>query len=396
MNCLALFLAAAMISGDESPASYWDFDQITDGECVDARGGLHASVSGATCVQGALHGALYFDGVDDHAAVTAIDDVRNSIGSFEEGTISAWFRFDHSPGFMDIETIFYLGAQQDFSEFGTSANCFQLEIGHFSAQRRLYWTMISTNGDVTDIPLCWSTTDQLTRGQWYHIVSTTSAEGTRVYLNSIELFDSSVLTWNFGDATKRRFLGDVDAQEVLWFGRGLWNDEQKYFEGCIDEVKIWDRAIAPEEVEAEFELAAGTGALEIDQSVPEELLATADLQLTGHCDNITELGWRVGDGTPTVQPVVTPISTWLRTVPATAVPAGRHVLTVTGRNAARRSFSDERIVVQPDLNADSMVNVLDLLQVISMWGDCNPCPEDLSGSGGVDIEDLLIILASWN
>ena len=247
----SLAFAFSVSRGDV--VTHWTFDIVENGASAELATGLDVDVVGATLQQGALHGCLYFDGVDDVASVQDIGSAQASVGSFAEGTISCWFRFDHSPSFMDIETIFYLGAENSYSSYGTSANCYELEIGHFSSQRRLYWTNILTQDVDTDVPLCWSTTDHLDTSRWYHIVSTTSANGTRIFLDDVEIFDPGACTWQFGDETTRRFLGDVIEQEVIWFGKGLWNDEHQFYEGAIDEFKIWNRAITPEEVHAEYE-----------------------------------------------------------------------------------------------------------------------------------------------
>ena len=48
-----------------------------------------------------------------------------------------------------------------------------------------------------------------------------------------------------------------------------------------------------------------------------------------------------------------------------------------------------------DVNGDGVVNVSDLLMVISAWGSCTDCPEDLDGDGEVNVSDLLLILSYW-
>lgn len=48
-----------------------------------------------------------------------------------------------------------------------------------------------------------------------------------------------------------------------------------------------------------------------------------------------------------------------------------------------------------DLNNDNVVNVLDLLSLLSAWGDCPGCPEDLNGDDVVNVLDLLEQLGAW-
>lgn len=48
-----------------------------------------------------------------------------------------------------------------------------------------------------------------------------------------------------------------------------------------------------------------------------------------------------------------------------------------------------------DVNGDLAVDISDLLDVLSTWGDCPGCATDLDQSTSVDIEDLLIVLGDW-
>lgn len=55
-------------------------------------------------------------------------------------------------------------------------------------------------------------------------------------------------------------------------------------------------------------------------------------------------------------------------------------------------------LVVGDLNQDQIVNVADLLLLISQWGPCpaaGNCPADLDASGAVSTVDLLTLLANW-
>lgn len=60
------------------------------------------------------------------------------------------------------------------------------------------------------------------------------------------------------------------------------------------------------------------------------------------------------------------------------------------------------IVLPGDLNADGLVNIDDLMEVISRWGEIcdntdNDCQgADLDQSGEVDMEDLLILIGNWS
>lgn len=49
-----------------------------------------------------------------------------------------------------------------------------------------------------------------------------------------------------------------------------------------------------------------------------------------------------------------------------------------------------------DINGDGVVNVQDLLLVMSNWGTCaGSCPGDVTGDGVVNVSDLLAVIAAW-
>ncbi len=48
----------------------------------------------------------------------------------------------------------------------------------------------------------------------------------------------------------------------------------------------------------------------------------------------------------------------------------------------------------PDINGDGVVNVSDLLILLSLWGTSD-CRADFNGDGDVNVSDLLILLAAW-
>ena len=49
----------------------------------------------------------------------------------------------------------------------------------------------------------------------------------------------------------------------------------------------------------------------------------------------------------------------------------------------------------PDTDGNSIINIHDLLAVISNWGECGECPGDVDDSGVVDVTDLLTVINGW-
>ena len=48
-----------------------------------------------------------------------------------------------------------------------------------------------------------------------------------------------------------------------------------------------------------------------------------------------------------------------------------------------------------DFDGSGAVDTDDLLSLLAAWGPCGDCPEDLDDSGAVDTDDLLGLLAAW-
>jgi hypothetical protein len=48
-----------------------------------------------------------------------------------------------------------------------------------------------------------------------------------------------------------------------------------------------------------------------------------------------------------------------------------------------------------DSNQDLLVNIDDLVNVITSWGPCQSCSADLNGDGTVNIDDLIFVITHW-
>jgi hypothetical protein len=105
-------------------------------------------------------------------------------------------------------------------------------------------------------------------------------------------------------------------------------------------------------------------------------------------------------------------------VPATDSPSGLNGQPVLGRISVSRSnhswdpdtmsgpewddISTEELTIGTtamdcpgDINADGVVNSLDLVDVLATWGPCTNCDEDFDFSGVVNVYELTTILANW-
>ena len=48
-----------------------------------------------------------------------------------------------------------------------------------------------------------------------------------------------------------------------------------------------------------------------------------------------------------------------------------------------------------DVNADGVIDVTDLVQIVLDWGPCPGCPTDIDGDGEVAVGDLIAVVVAW-
>ncbi len=63
--------------------------------------------------------------------------------------------------------------------------------------------------------------------------------------------------------------------------------------------------------------------------------------------------------------------------------------------AASLATSPAQAACSVDVNGDELVNVLDLLDVLTDWGPCPGCTTDINNDDVVDVLDLLAVLSNW-
>lgn len=202
----------------------------------------HAS----TTAPGAIGQALEFDGYDDYVdagSPASLDNLSNF-------TYAAWIRIDgYVSNFLpimgkgngsagaNVEKRFVVNSNDATCTGGDGSTdgCLEISINTSGATRAAY-TPAGT----------------IRPGRWYH-VAVTYANGTapKVYVNGVE---SSYVSQNAGSGT--------DADEAAGpFLVGSWNHDgsltpggQGWFDGRIDDVRVYNRVLPPEEINKLYRL----------------------------------------------------------------------------------------------------------------------------------------------
>ena len=201
---------------------YWSFDVGKGGaKAVDMSGnGNNGTLTNmnttAAWVGGKIGNALEFDRVNDYVAITPISNTK--------GSISAWVK----PAFNLDPSSYYsiLAGTNTGNDWSLQANTF----GGYDNYELDYRGAYGTNCEVVAQP---DQTSNTAWQQWAHVAVTWNiATGAEIFVNGVLVGTSSCTT---GSPSLSSY--QIGAKD----GGSLWN-------GLIDEVRVYNRALSPEEI----------------------------------------------------------------------------------------------------------------------------------------------------
>lgn len=188
--------------------------------------GNDGTIYGATWTTGISGKALQFDGMDDYV------DVDDDVYSATTGSMEAGLKLD------DTSSVAYriIGVGKsgnDYFVFDLQQNG---KVIHF----------LKTGGTIR-----WKyrTIRTLSPGVWYHVVVTQEGIAPKTYINGDEVsteLESGSTSYN------SYYLDDLGAGNKYLIGRSSYAPRY-YFNGIIDEVAIYSRALTPEEIKAHYD-----------------------------------------------------------------------------------------------------------------------------------------------
>lgn len=201
----------------------WHFD----GSAQDTSGsGNHGTIKGATFVQGISGQALGFDGVDDMVVVP-----HSSSLSLEKYTVEAWVKTREFGTHNVILRKRYEPSWMDNYGLAISPNG-TVNAGSYSPD---IWTWFGT-GSVR----------QISAGEWYHIAATYDRTAFKIYINGI-LENSVNIQYSPYQNNQQLVIGRACDGDPCMF-----RPSAPSFNGIIDEVRIYNRALSASEIQAEY------------------------------------------------------------------------------------------------------------------------------------------------
>ena len=212
------YISNHTLKSDPYLSEIWRFDEGVDNLTSDSSGEeSDATINGASWATGKYGSALNFDGTNDY--VEAIPQTPVS-GAF---TVALWAKVSDD------------AARNIISTTGPSDYGFNMEFlngNEINASIGTGTGWLATTANVTL---------QYNHINWYHIAYAVNQTGYRIFVNG-----TLVKTWTYGPGTPLLF----DVNHTLNIGRR--HDGTEYFNGTIDEVKVWRRALSDTEVLDEY------------------------------------------------------------------------------------------------------------------------------------------------
>ena len=183
------------------------------------------TIHGATLTNGVSGGALSFDGNGDYVDCGS----DSSLNITDEITIEAWVKLNGWPPANDYANIVGKtggsGGNNDFSYM-----IYVVESSH----------SIRPHVRESDGNIIWFDSTSINLNTWYHIVQVADGNNLRLYINGVE--DSNSLKPY--DGTIKSIDGNVYIAH---------DTREEYFNGTIDEIRIYNRALTLAEIQQNFE-----------------------------------------------------------------------------------------------------------------------------------------------
>ena len=244
--------------------SWWTGDEDADDHIGDHDGSLNGAEAG---VEGMVDGAFRFDGVDDYIEVPSSPDFNLGMDDF---TIDAWVNLSHVDP-QEIYPVIMRGLciSADFSYADWLLFVFNGQIG-----------FTRFDGAETTFAVSWTPLPNT----WYHLAVVRSVDMLSFYVDGQQQGDAiNIGSMDYGPGPVADMNVNIGREE----GGELCVKKDRWWNGELDEIKLYNRALTALEIEALFHMRGeckdsdGDGVLNGDDSCPD-----SDLRSTIVLDDI--------------------------------------------------------------------------------------------------------------
>ncbi len=220
------------------PIAHWMLDDGTGTTAVDSAGGNDGTLfnwpATPTWVAGVLNGGLSFDGSNDRVDVGTFDVAGSGL------TLMGWFNADALPDTTDPRLISKASSTAEADAW------WQLSIltNAGTANIRLRAKAGGTTSTLVD------SSTSLNAGEWYFAVGTYDAATgeMKLYLNGIEVASQI-----------HPVAGPLSTNGSVPVALGANGSPEQFFDGVLDDLRIYDRALSASEIADRYAAGGGGG-----------------------------------------------------------------------------------------------------------------------------------------
>lgn len=201
-------------------------------------------------VNGIIEGKAYDFNGDDYIEIKSDGKAPAQISELATGTISLWFKARKWDIDKTMLPILYYGRNEKCPDaFDATNGGMIIEVGHggIFPSKNVFFTVYDKECEYPT--MCFDSNDGIgiiEPGKWYHFVTTVGDDFNMGYLNAQPL---SNRRYNFQTESTSLFFKDFPSHETMWIGKGYWKDKEVFFDGSIDDIRIYNRALTLDDVE---------------------------------------------------------------------------------------------------------------------------------------------------
>lgn len=230
--------SSAVVEVNPDPVAHWAFNEASGSTVSDLTGNGYAgqlkNMDSSSRVFGKHCGGLSFDGVDDYVEIA---DFKGITGSFSR-TCTGWIKTAKDSG----QTIISWGSSQPGAEWVIRTD----DEGMLRLEASGGY--ISGTTDIAD-------------GQWHHIAIVLKEDSRPTITDAVLYVDGQPESISNSDSSALYTAG-IDNVKI-----GAYSTNSDYFEGIIDEVRIYGRALSDSEIRGVYLEDALPGDIDSDGKV---------------------------------------------------------------------------------------------------------------------------------